>query len=437
MPYVDSNAAGAGTGADWANAYPDTTAAENEAAGVTLYIASDHVETNASAVVWANATAAQPIKIISSDKTSGEPPTTYQRGAKVEMVGGDLNQAGEVDWKGVDFRTTSSFRFTGQHNFDDCSHHIDSTSSARNFNVSLGNQVLEFYNCVFRFGNAVQGFYLGGGGRVRLVGCSAHASSVSINGLYSLVTNRGGSMFIDSCDWTNFGSNFNLVSTPGLPSNDADGNASGIYGNRILMPVGAGVAESAITQRGFEIRVRGIGTGNDKYGLHDESNLGKIVHSTAVYRSGGAQYDPSATPTDFQYSVELSPTSHTSVALNPLWFDLLQRRLSADPTITVYLVYDRGSAFTDNEVWLEVERPRSGADVVTDIISSRNANPLATGTALATSTETWTHPAFSNEIKSQIVLPITGGAEGIHRARLCVATGAAEVLYGCPRLGIA
>ena len=49
--YVYSGAAGAGTGADWANAYTTlTTAVSGKAAGDVFYIAHDHAESTAGRV---------------------------------------------------------------------------------------------------------------------------------------------------------------------------------------------------------------------------------------------------------------------------------------------------------------------------------------------------------------------------------------------------
>ena len=49
--YVWSAAAGTGTGASWANAYPDLTAAfSGKVAGDVLFVAHDHAESTASAV---------------------------------------------------------------------------------------------------------------------------------------------------------------------------------------------------------------------------------------------------------------------------------------------------------------------------------------------------------------------------------------------------
>jgi hypothetical protein len=60
--YVRSGAAGAGTGADWANAYTTLAAAFTaKAAGDVFYVSDDHAETQASAMTLVSpGTAANP-----------------------------------------------------------------------------------------------------------------------------------------------------------------------------------------------------------------------------------------------------------------------------------------------------------------------------------------------------------------------------------------
>ena len=81
--YVDSNAGGSGTGADWANAYTTIGAALTaKAAGDNFWVAHNHAETAAGAkTLTSPGTSAAPCTIICVD--SGEQchlyPPTYGR----------------------------------------------------------------------------------------------------------------------------------------------------------------------------------------------------------------------------------------------------------------------------------------------------------------------------------------------------------------------
>lgn len=79
--YVYSAAAGAGTGADWANAYVTigaALAAAGTAAGDNIWVAHDHAESTAGAVSWTDikGTAASPINIACVNRAGSVPPVS-------------------------------------------------------------------------------------------------------------------------------------------------------------------------------------------------------------------------------------------------------------------------------------------------------------------------------------------------------------------------
>src|SRR3990167_3028291 len=76
--YVRSGAAGAGTGADWGNAYTTLAAALGaKAAGDDFWVADDHAETQASALTAvAPGTSASPNRIICVDRAGSVPPVS-------------------------------------------------------------------------------------------------------------------------------------------------------------------------------------------------------------------------------------------------------------------------------------------------------------------------------------------------------------------------
>src|SRR3990167_972428 len=76
--YVDSNAVGAGTGADWANSYTTLAAALTaKAAGDNFWVSHDHAETQASAMTLTSpGTAASPCKVMCVDSAGSVPPAS-------------------------------------------------------------------------------------------------------------------------------------------------------------------------------------------------------------------------------------------------------------------------------------------------------------------------------------------------------------------------
>src|SRR5437868_15183324 len=89
--YVDSAAAGAGTGADWTNAYTTLGAATAaKAAGDDFWVASGHAESAGSAkTITFPGTSASPNRCISVNKAGSAPPVAADilAGASITTTG--------------------------------------------------------------------------------------------------------------------------------------------------------------------------------------------------------------------------------------------------------------------------------------------------------------------------------------------------------------
>ena len=86
--YVWSAAVGTGTGATWANAYTNLTAAlAGKLAGDVFFLAHDHAETTAAAITLLSAgTAANPAKVICVDRAGSVPPVSADRRATAQIT---------------------------------------------------------------------------------------------------------------------------------------------------------------------------------------------------------------------------------------------------------------------------------------------------------------------------------------------------------------
>lgn len=113
--YVDSNAAGAGTGADWANAYTTLKAAAEAAgtaAGDNIWIAHNHAESTAGAVsITFKNTNATPGTAICVTTAGSVPPVSadYRATATISTTGANaITLTGDVYCYGVKFYNGSS-----------------------------------------------------------------------------------------------------------------------------------------------------------------------------------------------------------------------------------------------------------------------------------------------------------------------------------------
>jgi hypothetical protein len=169
--YVYSGAAGAGTGADWANAYLTVKAAAEAAgtaAGDSIWVAHDHAETGAvSLIISPKNTKAAPGTICCVDRGGGVPPvaTDLRTTATVTTtVGSSITFGGVADgptlWQGITFSAGTgavtnnivlASSATNINNFRNCAFKKLGTSANVNAIGANGKHILD--NCTIQFGN--------------------------------------------------------------------------------------------------------------------------------------------------------------------------------------------------------------------------------------------------------------------------------------------
>jgi len=104
--YVWSGATGAGTGADWANAYVNLqTAFSGKTAGDVFYVAHDHVQTQASALALTSVgTEAAPSRVYCVDRAGSVPPVEADLRTTAQIsttVASAITLAGSISARGL------------------------------------------------------------------------------------------------------------------------------------------------------------------------------------------------------------------------------------------------------------------------------------------------------------------------------------------------
>src|SRR5210317_30060 len=107
--YVDSNATGLNDGSSWTDAWTSIASATSVAAGDDVLVADNHYQGMYPLPQFANGDPNNPIRLISSNKTSG----SYSAGATLEGVGGGIFGGGSVSFFGFEFRLQYGVNFQG------------------------------------------------------------------------------------------------------------------------------------------------------------------------------------------------------------------------------------------------------------------------------------------------------------------------------------
>jgi len=172
--YVRSGAGGAGTGADWANAYTTLAAAfAAKAAGDDFWIAGDHAETQASAMTLTSpGTAAAPCRVICVDHAGTVPPVSadLRTTATITTTGNfGMTLAGFAYYRGITFNSGTG---AGSNSinlgasaamalyFDQCKLSLICTGTSAYIHTSGTSAVsyeVVFNNTTVRFSNVQQG----------------------------------------------------------------------------------------------------------------------------------------------------------------------------------------------------------------------------------------------------------------------------------------
>jgi hypothetical protein len=175
--YVRSGAGGAGTGADWANAYTTLTLAfSGKAAGDVFYVSEDHNESTASTVTPTSpGTAASPCFIYCVNHSGSVPPVsadlrttanvkttannTISFGAQAAYYYGIIFTAGNSSGSPV---LNTAIASATSLRFDSCGFTIGSTGASAKIqfaNAAINGGTQDFINCTFTFASATgQGF---------------------------------------------------------------------------------------------------------------------------------------------------------------------------------------------------------------------------------------------------------------------------------------
>lgn len=425
--FTRSGAAGAGTGADWANAFTTLTAANTASTaggGETFWIADDHHEITAGAVtLTTKGTDATPNFYYVVDHTVASPGTgNLASGAIIETTGANaITLAGPSAY----FKSSSAGGLA-----------IQSGSGAVNTALVI-NSVSLYLDGVL----------------LEKRGTTTNAAAITMNSASYLLWQNTQVKFGATGDqirlgpkliWTNTASAVQGATVPAVLFQL--GNALG--GSRI-----SGVDLSAVTGQIFGgtnprydvlerckvaagvvftvapvrperlVDVIQCDSGATTYVQSRIAYQGTLTQETTIVRSGGAS--DGTTPLSWKIvstanSNWVSPFESFPIAI---WNDTV----GSSVTATVEIV--AAGALNNDDVWMEVEYLGSASTPQASFVNSTKANNLATGSALTASGATW---ASSPGNAQKLSVSFTPQMKGLIYIRVFVAK-ASQTLYVDPR----
>jgi hypothetical protein len=389
--YVYSGAGGAGTGADWANAFTTLAGAfSGKAAGDIFYVADDHAESQASAMT------------LTSPGTNASPCFVY-------CV---LRSGGSVPPVSADLRTTATITTTGANT------------------ITLAQQTTYLYGIIFSVGTgAVTSNFVANAGGMRLffeacalrkAGTSAATSALNFSGgsgaIYALNNttvqfgNTGDAINVGSASlfrWTNTSSAVTgaTIPTTGLFSGlngytvlceGVDLSALGSSSTIIRASTSGGLALLKDCKLGSSVTIAATPTdpmssislirgdsGDTNYRTERYHYTGTLTTETTIVRTGGA----SDGTTPISWKVITTANSERIYPFEAFPISIWNETVGSSVTVTVEC---RGAAIPNmDEMWMDVEFLGTSGFPLGNFSTTGHADLLATGTANTSSSESW------------------------------------------------
>lgn len=434
--YVRSGAGGAGTGADWANAYTTLSAAlAAKSAGDDFWVSEDHAESTAAAITLTSpGTAASPCRIICVDHTGTVPPVSadLRTTATVTTTGAsNISYAGVAYVYGVTF-TAGDGANLGRHQmtgaalvwyFDTSKIVVGNTNASGGINFgATGQTKIVFRNTTTKFGATGQGFISGMGGvfEWRDTAAAIDSAGSAPTTLFIPLDTRGTLAWVHGVDLSHLGSGNNLVSV-----------ATGLAADFLFenCKLGSSVAIVTGTPAGHGspiVRVTNCDSADTNYRYAKHTYQGAITSETTIVRTGGAS--DGTTPISRKMISTANAKFYAPLESDPIiyWNETL-----GSITVTVPVLTDNVT-LTNRDAWVEVEYLGTSGFPLSLTSSDAAADPLATAANQTTdATSTWTTTGIGTPVKQELSVTFTPAEKGLIRARVMLAR-ASTTMYVDP-----
>jgi hypothetical protein len=384
--YVRSGAAGAGTGANWANAYTTLSAAfSGKAAGDTFYVAKDHAETQSSTLTLTSlGTAASPFYVLCVDHTGAVPPTACTTGASISVTGAAASitrAGGSTYYRGIAFNPGNS----GATNFinscaagswnvlDKCSIVQGGTGGAIN-TASLGGTIDEWIDTTVQFTGVsatinVKGKFIWRGSLSAVNGATIPTTLISTFQGFNC------DVLLEGVDLSGVGSGKTLLGPTGSEG------AAMIKDCKLNASVTICTAQNAPGACKVDLFRSDSGGTNYRHEIYRYEGTQTV--ETTIIRSGGASDGT------IGISWKVVTTANSKFAMPFVSLPIAIWNDTVGSPVTATIECRAASIPNDDELWLDAEFLGATGSPQASFVNDGKADILATGAAQTSSSETW------------------------------------------------
>lgn len=395
--YVDSNAVGAGTGADWANAYTTLAAAfAAKAAGDNFWLAQDHAETQASQITLTPpGTNASPNTVICVNKAGTVPPVSADLATTATITTTSANAilmmaSGNCYWYGITF---------------------NSGSGAVNTSLYIGgntnnNAVAVFKNCAFKKLGTT-----GNGGAILIGGATSGGHRYTFDNCTFTLSSASDSIRLKSCNflWKNTATPLaGTAPTILFDSNGALGGQAIIEGVDFSAYSGTLVGAADTSNKFYHFKdcklhasvtINAVPTTNTHpetmitrcdsssayYRAEKSTYTGKQTIETTIVRTGGAS--DGVTPIAWKIVTTANPEWMTPFECPPI--AIWNSDVTGNLTVTVCGIWGGGAVPNNDDIWMDIEYMGTSGNPLGAFTTTGKADILAAATAVDADTSTW------------------------------------------------
>lgn len=161
-------------------------------------------------------------------------------------------------------------------------------------------------------------------------------------------------------------------------------------------------------------------SGDTNIRYHRTDGRGTVNQSASVYRDGGAKSKRNGADVPYSHFLTGASACGKFIPIMSPWYTAPFISTTGSKTITIKVAYDRATALTDEELFAEVEYLGTSGSAQSSTASSRLATwPLASGSGLSNTSETWTGTGgWPNKKTHTLTVSATVAEQGILRVRV-------------------